>query len=98
MKQIEIYTKDWCGYSARAKATLAAEGLAFSEIDVTDDLAREREMIARSGRTTVPQIFIGGRPIGGSDDLDLLIAGGALARLVADDDTAVNDNDDRLAA
>ena len=82
MKRIEIYTKDWCGFSARAKALLDAKGLDYDEIDVTSDAAREREMIARSGRRTVPQVFIGGEPIGGSDDLAGLEATGALDRLL----------------
>lgn len=78
MTQVTIYTKDYCGFSHRAKALLRAKGVAFHEIDVTHDPVRETEMIARSGRTTVPQIFIDGAHIGGSDDLAALDASGAL--------------------
>ena len=82
MAQVTIYTKDYCGFCARAKALLRAKGVAFHEIDVTHDPVREAEMIARSGRTTVPQIFIGGAHLGGSDDLAALDAVGELdARL-----------------
>ncbi len=82
MKRIEIYTKDWCGFSVRAKALLDAKGLDYHEIDVTEDSVREREMIARSGRLTVPQVFIDGEPVGGSDDLAGLEATGALDRIL----------------
>jgi len=78
MSTIEIYSKDWCPFCAKAKALLAAQGLDFVEIDITAGGAREREMIARAGRRTVPQIFIAGRPIGGFDDLAYLNATGAL--------------------
>ncbi len=80
--RIEIYTKDWCGFSARAKALLDAKGLDYHEIDVTEDTVREREMIARSGRRTVPQVFIDGEPVGGSDNLARLEATGALDRIL----------------
>ena len=85
MKRIEIYTKDWCGFSARAKALLDAKGLDYLEIDVTEDTVRERAMIARSGRRTVPQVFIGGEPLGGSDDLARLEATGAFDRILGGD-------------
>ncbi len=85
MKGIEIYTKDWCGFSVRAKALLDAKGLDYHEIDVTEDSVREREMIARSGRRTVPQVFIDGEPVGGSDDLARLEASGALDRILGRD-------------
>ncbi|MEM7704279.1 MAG: glutaredoxin 3 [Pseudomonadota bacterium] len=69
MNRVEIYTKSWCPYCARAKADLQRRGVAYEEIDVTDDEVREAEMVKRAGRTSVPQIFIGGRHLGGSDDL-----------------------------
>ena len=85
MKRIEIYTKSWCPFSVRAKALLDAKGLDYHEIDVTEDSAREREMIHRSGRHTVPQVFIDGEPVGGSDDLARLEASGALDRTLGRD-------------
>ena len=82
MFKTEIYTKDWCPFSTRAKEDLQRLGIAYEEIDVTADEARELEMIRRSGRHTVPQIFIDGQHIGGSDDLRLAEVNGALARIL----------------
>lgn len=78
MADVVIYTKDWCSYCMRAKALLRGKGVAFDEIDVTEDRAREREMIERSGgRRTVPQIFIHGVHAGGSDEIQALEARGS---------------------
>ena len=83
MADIQIYTKDYCPYCVRAKALLDTKGAAFTEIDVTHDTGLQREMQERSGGRTVPQIFIDGVPIGGSDDLVALDETGALDRLLA---------------
>ncbi len=83
MTNVEIYTKDWCPYSTRAKADLANKGVSFEEIDVTNDPIREQEMIARSKRRTVPQIFVDDRHLGGSDDLRALETNGELDRLLS---------------
>lgn len=82
MPNIVIYTKDYCGYCARAKSLLTAKGAAYRDIDVTYDADLQAEMIERSGRRTVPQIFIDGRHVGGSDDLAVLNASGELDRLL----------------
>ncbi len=82
MNHIEIYTKNWCPYCHAAKALLNDEGWAFEEIDVTDDGEREQEMVVRSERRTVPQIFIGDVHVGGFDDLRALQVGGDLDRVV----------------
>ena len=82
MSDIVIYTKDYCGFCVRAKALLAAKGADYVEIDVTTDPALQAEMWERSGRRTVPQIFINGRHIGGYDDLAALDAEGALDPLL----------------
>ena len=82
MAHIEIYTKDWCGYCHRAKALLSAKGLTFEEVDVTRGGEREQEMVRRAKRRSVPQIFIDGVHIGGSDDLAALQASGELDRIV----------------
>ena len=83
MARIEIYTKDWCGFSRRAKALLDAKRLDYREVDVTEDPVGEREMIARAGRHTVPQVFIDGTHVGGADDLARLEASGELDRILA---------------
>ena len=83
MAIVRIYTKSWCGYCHRAKSLLERKGAHFDEIDVTFDREREQEMVRLSGRRTVPQIFIDGKPIGGSDDLAALDADGKLDSLLA---------------
>ena len=84
MPTIEIYTKSYCPYCALAKNTLAGLGLEFEEIEVSRDARKEGEMRVRSGRNTVPQIFINDVHVGGSDDLIAAIENGRLTGLVAD--------------
>ncbi len=84
MAKVEIYTKFLCPYCSRAKAVLRAHGAEVTEHDITMGGPRRQEMLARSnGRTTVPQIFIDGRHIGGCDDLVALDRAGGLAPLLA---------------
>lgn len=81
--EVVIYTTSWCPYCRRAKALLDRKGVQYLEIDVDGDPAKRREMIARAGgRTSVPQIFIRGRAIGGSDELRALEASGELDRFL----------------
>lgn len=84
MAKVEIYTKMMCPYCTRAKALLAAKGAAFEEYDITMDNARRNEMLDRAnGGYTVPQIFINGAHVGGSDDLAALDRAGRLDALLA---------------
>ncbi|EAT08628.1 MULTISPECIES: glutaredoxin 3 [Sphingomonadaceae] len=79
MAKVEIYTKAWCGYCARAKALLGDKGVAFDEYDISMGGPTRDEMLKRApGQTTVPQIFIDGQHIGGSDDLAALNRAGKL--------------------
>ena len=80
MANIEIYSKSWCPYCAKAKALLTAKDLPYTDIDITQDLDAQRAMVELSGRSTVPQIFIDGEAIGGCDDLVSLNASGELDR------------------
>lgn len=83
MAEVEIYTTPWCPYCWRAKRLLATKGVKYVEIDLWQESARRAEMVARaSGRTTVPQLFIDGRGIGGSDELAALEASGELDGLL----------------
>ena len=83
MAKIEIYTTPMCPYCWRAKRLLKAKGAAYTEIDLWQQSARRPEMVERSGGcTTVPQLFIDGRPIGGSDELAALEASGELDSLL----------------
>lgn len=84
MAKVEIYTTVFCPYCDRAKAVLARKGIAFEDIDAPHGSAARRAAIERSGgRTTVPQIFIDGRAIGGSDDLAALDRAGTLDAMLA---------------
>lgn len=84
MPKIEIYTKFMCPYCARATALLKRKGAKYEEHDITMGGPKRAEMAQRSnGGATVPQIFIGGRHIGGSDDLAALDADGKLDALLA---------------
>jgi glutaredoxin 3 len=84
MARIEIYTTPTCPYCIAAKALLKKKGAAFEEINVAGDPEGRRAMSARAGgRATVPQIFIDGRHIGGSDDLHALDADGGLDPLLS---------------
>ena len=83
MAKIEMYTTQWCGYCARARALFEKKGAAFEEMDVMEDEGKRAEMRTRSNRTTVPQIFINGQHIGGSDELSALEQQGKLDVLLA---------------
>jgi glutaredoxin 3 len=84
MASVEIYTRDYCYYCHSAKELLDRKGISFHEIDITGKPELRKEMIARaSGRTTVPQIFIGSTHVGGCDDLHALEAAGRLDQLLA---------------
>jgi glutaredoxin 3 len=83
MPPITIYTKGWCPYCTAAKDLLKERGAAFEEIDVERIPGRRAEMLQKAaGRSTVPQIFIGDRHVGGCDDLYALDGRGELARLL----------------
>jgi glutaredoxin 3 len=79
---IVVYTTGWCPYCQRARALLTEKGLEIKEINVDEDGKLREEMIARSGRRTVPQIFIGDKHVGGCDDLYALDGSGELDRLI----------------
>jgi glutaredoxin 3 len=79
MAEVEIYTTPLCPYCWRAKRLLNEKGIAFVEIDLWQEPQRRPEMIERAGgRRTVPQLFVDGRAIGGSDELAALESSGAL--------------------
>lgn len=83
MPPITIYTRGWCPYCSAAKDLLKQKGAAFDEIDIERKPEARQEMIQRAGgRTSVPQIFIGDRHVGGCDDLYALDGGGQLDHLL----------------
>lgn len=81
--RVLMYSRSWCPYCERARALLTSKGVAFEEIDLDAHPEQREAMIARSGGAyTVPQIFIGERHVGGSDDLYQLEAAGGLDPLL----------------
>ena len=80
--KIIVYGTDWCGYCARARRLLDAKGAKYEEIDVDVVPGARAEMQTKSGRSTIPQIFINDEPIGGSDELHALDADGRLDELL----------------
>lgn len=84
MPSVTIYTTAWCPYCRAAKSLLDRKGAAYEEIDVDGKPELRQAMTAKAGgRTSVPQIFIGDRHVGGSDDIHALDARGELDRLLA---------------
>lgn len=84
MAKVEIYTKSGCPYCARAKALLDGKQVQYDESEILSNPAKREEMLGRAnGRTTVPQIFVGGEHVGGSDDLAALESSGKLDALLA---------------
>jgi glutaredoxin 3 len=88
--KVQMYATSWCPYCARARQLLEDKGAVLEEIDIETRPEARREMVARSGRSTVPQIFIAGTHVGGCDDLLDLEARGGLDNLLQ---TGVNDDE-----
>ena len=82
LPSVTVYVTDWCPYCSRAKELLSSKNVAFTEINVDDEPKFREEMIARSNRRTVPQVFIGEKHVGGCDDLFALEESGELDRLI----------------
>jgi glutaredoxin 3 len=81
--KVTMYGTAWCPYCARARRLLQSKAVAFEEIDIDAKPGARAEMIRRSGRRSVPQIFVGESHVGGSDDLQALEAAGKLDLLLA---------------
>jgi glutaredoxin 3 len=83
LASIEIFIRPTCPYCMAAKRLLTTKGHLWSEVDISAEPERRSEMVERSGRTTVPQIWIGERHVGGFDDLAALDEAGELDPLLA---------------
>ncbi len=83
MAAVTIYSRSWCSFCKRAKSLLESKGVEYTSIDIEDMPEKRDEMIERTGRTSVPQIFINDQAIGGCDDLFALHASGDLEKLIA---------------
>lgn len=81
MNQVTMYTSNHCAYCRMAKRLLEQRGIAAQELNIDVSTSSREEMIRRTGRRTVPQIFIGEHHVGGFDDLALLDRSGQLAAL-----------------
>lgn len=84
MPKVEVYTTRVCSYCLAAKSLLKARGVLYEEIDVSDDHAKRMWLAETSGQRTVPQIFIGGRSIGGYRELKALSSSGELDELLGE--------------
>lgn len=84
MAPVEIYTTRICPYCVRAKQLLKAKGVAYREISVDSQPQRRQEMMKKSGRRTVPQIWVGTTHVGGFDDMWMLDRRGELDKLLQD--------------
>jgi glutaredoxin 3 len=80
--KVIMYVSDWCPYCARARRLLATKGVEVEEIDIDAVPGARETMVARTGRSSVPQIFIGDQHVGGSDELQALDAAGRLDPLL----------------
>ena len=78
MAEVIIYTRQMCSYCSAAKSLLAQKGAAFTEHDASFNPDLRAEMMEKSGRSTFPQIFIGGKHVGGFDDMNALNRAGSL--------------------
>jgi len=83
MVRVQVYSTATCPFCVRAKRLLEARGIPYNEIDLSSDDALRARVMRRSGRRTVPQIFIDGQAIGGYEELAALDAGGRLDDLRA---------------
>jgi glutaredoxin 3 len=86
MARVEVYTTPSCPFCVRAKRLLQARNVPYVEIDVSDDDALREDLVTRTGRRTVPQIFIDGESIGGFEELAALDSAEGLAGLAGDTD------------
>ena len=82
MARVEVYTTSSCPYCVQAKRLLGARKIAYEEVNVEDDAELRADVMQRTGRRTVQQIFIGGQSIGGYEELAALDAAGELAEMV----------------
>jgi glutaredoxin 3 len=84
---VKIYTTTYCGYCQAAKSLLGQRGVAFVEIDCTNDPEVRKWLIETTGQRTVPQIFIGDVPVGGFNELSRIDRGGKLQSILAGEDS-----------
>lgn len=79
---VTVYTASFCGYCTRVLALLQRRGIAHTEISVEDHPGMREELLAKSGRRTLPQVYVGGQYVGGADELAALDRSGELLKLI----------------
>ena len=82
MAKIDIYTTDFCGYCTRVKALLERNGVSYREVNAADQPGLREELLAKSGRRTLPQVYVGERYLGDANDIMALDQRGELLRLI----------------
>jgi glutaredoxin 3 len=82
MPAVTVYTGSFCGYCLQVTALLARRGIPYTEVSVEDESGLREKLLARSGRRTLPQVYVGERYIGGADELRALDASGELTQLM----------------
>ena len=82
MPDVTVYTGSFCGSCLQVTSLLTRRGIAYAEVSVEDDPGLREKLLERSGRRTLPQVFVGERFIGGADELRTLDASGELAKLI----------------
>lgn len=82
MPEVTIYSGSFCGSCIQAKALLERRGIAYTEVNVEDHPGLREKLLARSGRRTLPQVYIGERCVGGADELRALDASGELTTMI----------------
>ena len=87
MPEVVMYSTGWCPYCARARALFERKGIAFREIDIETNAELRAEMLTRSGRRSVPQIFVGERHVGGFEELYDLERSGELDSILQSEKT-----------
>lgn len=86
--KVTIYTREWCGYCTAALALLNKKGVEFEHIDASGNQELRKKIAKDSGQSTVPQIFIDGKPIGGYSELSALDRRGELDKMIGGDAAA----------
>ena len=82
MRDVTVYTGSFCGYCMQVTALLERRGIAYTEVSVEDHPGLREELLARSGRRTLPQVYVGDRYVGGAAELAALDRSGELKRLI----------------
>jgi glutaredoxin 3 len=82
MPAVTVYTGNFCGYCLQVTSLLERRGIAYAEVNVEDEPGLREKLLARSGRRTLPQVFVGERYIGGADEIRTLDASGELNQLM----------------